>query len=358
MKILYRDLKRGVVKLQAESVDDLWLLSMLIEPGDYVRARTVREVKYGSRGSGRSSRIPMVLTIRVERVEFQPFTTRLRVRGVVVEGPERFGVKGKHHTISVDVGSELEILKPSGWPRTLLERLESSGLGVSVIVVAVDYDEYAVAVVRSQGVRYVAEGSLHLPGKDDPHWENALHEAAKTIAKLAAEAAEKENAVALVIVGPGGVKNLVAGVLKELGTAKRVIVEQASMGGRAGVEEALRRRILERVAREAAGILAEEVLEEFEKLLAKDPEMIAYGWDRVWEATEAGAVETLAILDTLLFSEDPEERKKVYELLRRADETRARIVFVPSTTPAGEKLRGLGGIVALLRYRLPYTDSQ
>ena len=48
----------------------------------------------------------MILTVRVEAVEFQAFTTRLRIRGIVIEGPEKYGVVGKNHTHSIEPGRE------------------------------------------------------------------------------------------------------------------------------------------------------------------------------------------------------------------------------------------------------------
>ncbi len=358
MKLLYKDLRKGIVKLVPETIDDLWLLSMVIEPGDLVKARTVREVKFGSRGSGRSSRVPMVLTVRVEAVEFQPFTSRLRIRGIVVEGPERFGVKGKRHTLSIGVGLELELTKPSGWSKAVLERIEASRLGVTVVVAAIDYDEYAVAVVRDQGVKYVVEDYLRLPGKDDPGREEALKEAIAVAAKSVVEVALRESADAVIVAGPGDLKNAVAERVRETRPELRVYVDQVSMGGRAGIEEALRRGLVRRIARDTSAVIAEEVVEKFEELVVKDPDMVAYGRDRLLEAAEAGAIEVLAVVDEALYSWDPGQREWVSKLLRAADETRARIVFVPSTVPAGRKISLLGGAIAILRYRLPSSEAQ
>ncbi len=352
MKLLAKDLKRGVVKLVPESTDDLWLLATVLQPGDYVRARTLREVHFGDRGSGRSSRVPMVLTVKVENVEFQPFTTRLRVRGIVVEGPEKYGVLGKHHTISIDVGQEVTIAKPQGWSKAVLQRLEETGRGSSALVVAVDYDEYAVGVVRGQGVKIVASDSIRLPGKDDPSREERLREAITVIAKTAATVAEREKPLVIVIAGPGKLKERVAEKLRELLPGARIEVDHVSMGGEAGVYEEIRRGVMRQVLKEAASIEAERIIEEFEKRLAKDPRLVAYTLDMVERAVEAGAVEELLLLDELLHSPDPEVRKRVDELLHHADETRARIHFVSLKSPVGFKLKGLGGIVALLRYPL------
>lgn len=353
MKIVYKDLRRGAVKVVPETTDDIWILSTIIQPGDLVRARTVREVHFGERGSGRSSRVPMTLAIRVEKTEFQAFTTRLRIRGLVVEGPEKYGVLGKYHTISIDVGRELEIVKPQGWPHALLAKLESSGPQPAAVIVAVDYDEYAIAVVRGQGVRVLAEGSLHLPGKDDPFREERMKETLAVIAKTAAGIVERERPLLVVVAGPGNLKDMVAGRLRHmLPQEVKLLTDHVSMGGHAGVLEEVRRGVMREALREAAAIRAEKIVEEFEKLLAREPERVAYTLDIVMEASRMGAVEQLLVLDELLHHPDPEVRSRVDELLRLADSTRAEINFVSMEAPVGVKVKSLGGVIAILRYPL------
>jgi len=353
MKVLAKDLKHGVVKLVPESSDDIWLLATIIQPGDLVRAKTLREIHFGDRGSGRSSRVPMTLTVRAESVEFQPFTTRLRVRGVVVEGPEKYGVVGKYHTLSIDVGQEVTIAKPGGWSSSLLRRLEESGPGGKAVVVAVDYDDYAVALVQGQGVRIYASGSLRLPGKDDPSREERLREAVTVIAKAAAELSTREKPLIIVVAGPGSLKEAVAEKIRQLlGPGYRVVTDDVSMGGEAGVYEEVRRGVMRKVLREAAAIEAERIIEEFEKRLVKEPERVAYTIDRVKRAVEAGAAEEILVLDELLHHPDPAIRRQVDEVLRLADASRARIHFVSMEAPVGLKLKALGGIIALLRYPL------
>ena len=352
MRIVFKDLKHGVVKLVPESTDDLWLLATVLQPGDLVRARTFREVHFGERGSGRSSRVPMTLTVRVEDVEFQPFTTRLRVRGIVVEGPEKYGVQGKYHTLSIDVGQEVVVVKPGGWPVGLLRRLESSGAGAAALVVALDYDEYAVGLVRGQGVKILASDNLRLPGKDDPSREDRLREALAVIAKTVKGIAEREKPLLVVVGGPGTLKDELAERLRQLIPGTRIVVDSLSVGGEAGVYEAVRRGALRQALREAAVVEAERIVEEFEKRLAKEPGRVAYTLDIVMKAAEAGAIEELLVLDEMLRHPDPNVRTRVDELLRMADATRARIHFVSLESPVGMKLKALGGVVALLRYPL------
>ncbi|ABM80743.1 mRNA surveillance protein pelota [Hyperthermus butylicus] len=357
MKILAVDTKRGLVRVVPETTDDIWLLSTVIQPGDLVRAKTLREIHFGDRGSGRSSRIPMVLTVRVEAVEFQAFTTRLRIRGIVIEGPEKYGVVGKYHTLSIEPGRELDIVKPSGWPQVLIEKLKRGSYNVAAVVVAVDYDDYAVAVVRGQGVKILASGGLHLPGKDDPTREDKLREAVTVIAKTTADVARRENALLVVAAGPGTVKNLVAEKLRGLVQGVKILVDNVSMGGEAGVFEEVRRGIMRQALQDAAVVEAERILEEFERRLAKEPGRIAYTLEQVYRAAEMGAVEELLILDETLHHPDPEVRARVDELLRLADATRAKIHFVSVESPVGYKVKALGGVIALLRYAINFAGE-
>ena len=354
--MLYKDLKHNTIKLQPETTDDLWLLSMIIAPGDYVRAKTIREIHFGERGSGRSSRVPMVLAIRVEHIEFQPFSTRLRVRGIVVEGPEKYGVKGKRHTISINLGTPVEIIKPSSWPRAILEKIESSIANPPLLILSIDYDEYAIALVQGQGVKILVEENLGLPGKDDPRREELLRSIINSIKKTLNRLIEAEKPTVLIVAGPGFLKNTIANELKEKVKIK-IFIENTSIGGIAGVHEAIRRGVIIKVLRETAISAAENFIERFEKLLIKEPERVAYGLQRILEAARSGAIEELVIVDEKLHEYNENERMVIEDILRLADSTRAKLVFVPKDSPAGHKIRGLGGLAAILRYPIPYEEG-
>src|SRR5438132_262529 len=102
MRVLHRDPKTGEIKIRVENPDDLWHLHNLLLPGDLVRASTTRreEVKSDKVRPERGEKVRVTLTIRVEGVEFQAFSDRLRITGVIVEGPQDLG---RHHTLNVGV---------------------------------------------------------------------------------------------------------------------------------------------------------------------------------------------------------------------------------------------------------------
>ncbi|MET1101221.1 MAG: mRNA surveillance protein pelota [Pyrodictiaceae archaeon] len=349
MKILAKDLRHGALKLVPETSDDLWALYLAISEGDLVRARTFREIKFGERGSGHSSRVPMVLTIKVTSLEFQAFTDRLRIRGVIVEGPERFGLKGKYHTLNISVGSELEIIKPRGWPQHLLERLERQVSRVRLLLVAIDYDEYAIGVLTPQGLKILHEEPTRLPAKDDPRRVEEEKGLMTRLAKELEEHINKFNPLAVIIAGPGFLKNRLADLLREK-LAIRLVVDNVSSGGIAGLNELIKRDSVKQVARELVVIEAEKFFEEFDKRIGSDEMLVVYGLKDVARAALQGALEKVIVLDELVHSYDEDERRLVEEVLRRAESQHADIIFINTESPQGQRLKLLGGIAALLRF--------
>ena len=73
---------------------------------------------------------------------------------------------------------------------------------------------------------------------------------------------------------------------------------------------------------------------------------VAYGINEVREAIGYGAVEQVLIADNLL------RDAQVIHLIEDAEAMRATIVVLSSEFEPGERLVALGGIAALLRYRL------
>jgi len=349
LKILEEDLRSGVVKVVIEDQDDLWILFMVLRKGDIVYARTTREVKPGEGGSSR--RIPMTLGLRVEAVEFQEFTEKLRIRGVVVEGPEEFGIKGHYHTFTVGVGDQLTIIRDS-WSKHSLDLLRKGVKRRRVLLVTVDYDEACIAVLTEQGVRYVGEIQSNLPGKMyRVEHDRVIQEYIDNIASTMRSIVGREDLDAVVVAGPGDFKNRVAEIARDA-TGKPVYTDSTSTGGCSGVSELLRRDTVRRVTGDLSIVRAREVLEEFKRLLVKDPSMVAYGLDDVYEAVSYGAVATLVVVHDMLHEADDEKRGRVYEALEKAYEAGGEVVIVPGRSDVGVEIQGLGGVIAILRYRL------
>lgn len=117
MRILEFNEKQDSLTIHVENEDDLWLLYTMLKKDDEVVAKTLRDVSIGDN----SRRVPMIIRLKVERKEFQEFTTRLRIHGIVLDAPERYSVKGSHHTINLDIGDDITIIRK--WEKYDLDKI-------------------------------------------------------------------------------------------------------------------------------------------------------------------------------------------------------------------------------------------
>ena len=80
MKVIFQDIKKGEIKIQVTSLEDLWYLSNIIDSGDEVSGRTFRKIKIGD-DSDKNVKVvkkPVSLSIIVEKVEFHKYNHSLR----------------------------------------------------------------------------------------------------------------------------------------------------------------------------------------------------------------------------------------------------------------------------------------
>jgi len=351
LRVRILDRRGWRIEVRPESEEDLWVLRNTLRPGDLVTGRTLRDVAV--KGSEEKRRKPVIVTLELKAAEFQPFTGRLRLYGVIVEGPEEYGLRGKHHAMTIEPGQVVVIERRGGWSGSSLRRLESSGPRGRAVLAAVDYEEYAIALLAVHGYRLVAEGYSNIPGKDDPTRDQAVRGYIEKIARLVVETASREGARVAVIAGPGPLKEDVAAKVKELAGSLSVYVDTVSMGGRAGIGEIVRRPVVREALKEYSIIRGEEVLEEIMRAAARSPDRVVFGAEKVLAASRLGAVEALIVVDELLYTIDDEVREAVDEALENTERTRGEIVIVPADSPIGDKLKPLGGVAALLRFPLP-----
>ena len=87
------------------------------------------------------------------------------------------------------------------------------------------------------------------------------------------------------------------------------------------------------------------MVEELFREIAKNGNY-AYGYEEVENALLAGAVKALLVTDKLV------REKKADEPLKIAAEKKSEIVIINLTNDSGKRLDALGGIAAVLRFRL------
>jgi protein pelota len=348
MRILHQDRFKGEIKLMVEVSDDLWHLYNIVRPGDLVFASTYRrdEAKSDKIRAERTEKKRMTLGIRVEKMEFHEYDGRLRILGVIEDGPQDIG---SYHTLSMEEGEWITVVKVH-WTDADLDRVRRSvedAKKPNIVFVSLENDEATIAVLRQYGLKNLATINGPTGGKMYEQKDTGDGYYDEIIAKVK-QAMSPD--VPLVILGPGFAKEtlLALGKQKEPELFRQVFVYHTGQAGMQGIHELMKRGIGgevlkgSRVAEEMN--LVEKVLEE----VAKDGP-VAYGPKQVADAVSAGAVEVLLIIDTLIREKDMER------IMKGTEQARGTVVVVSEHHEGGKKLEALGGLAALLRYKMSET---
>ena len=356
MQIIHQDVKEGKVKIKAETLDDLWHLYHIIDPGDVVYAKTLRKQSQRS-DSLRAEKvevIPVFLGVKAEKINFHKFANQVRVTGPIVYASRDDVPLGKYHTIAIEEGTVVTIEKPR-WKEHHIERLKEAveaSKRARVMIVVIDDGEADMALVREYGVDILNSIRHNLGGKRyntdrESEEKRFFHDVAKTMEEIM----HREKVEKAIVAGPGFVKEDFHRFLRENypELAKRVVVEDTSVTGRTGIYEVIKRGTVERVYHENRVAKEIQLVEKILENIARNKGLAAYGLREVEEAVNYGAVETLLVLDELLKGE---HREKIEELMDAVRYSRGEVVVVSSEHEGGEKLKALGGLAALLRFRV------
>lgn len=345
MKIIHQDKREGKIKIRIDNLDDLWHLKNVLNPGDVVSAITFRreETKRDKIRSERGEKKKMRLDIEVEKVEFHEFTDRLRVLGVIIEGPQDHG---SYHTLNLTDGDELTIIKE--WKDHELDRLQEAverSEEPLITFVALEEDEATIAIMRQYGVKEMATLKPNRGGKmydsEDMTREDFFEMIVEKLETII------DPGEPLVMLGPGFTKEDFFEYCKRHHSdlVEHAEVVPAGEGGLTGVHEVLKKgRERETLDGQRMSYETEKVEELLREI--KSEGAYSYGPEKVEKAVKIGAVDTLLILDTKVREEEGEK------LMQKTEELGGEVIVISSTHEGGEKLEALGGVGAILRYKI------
>jgi protein pelota len=341
MKIVHIDRKTGEIKIQVDTMDDLWHLEKVVNPGDETEAKTWRTYKVGTK----EEKKPVTIRVKVERVEFAKAANRLRLLGTIVSGhPEEYVQLGKHHTIEVEPNSRVKIIKK--WKKYEIDRLrqaEKETKKPRINIIVLDEEKALLAIVKPYGIDY----KIEIENKARKRSEDFEKREREYFGNIMAEIERRPEK--FIVAGPGFTKDNLKKFVKQrkpelLG---RIIFESCSYAERSGVQELLKKGIVEKVAGEARYEREEKLMEKLMEEIHKDSGRAVYGTEEVKKAIGLGAVDKLFVLDEFLRTSE-----KVEGMIDAAEKAGAEIVIFSSEGDAGLKLKGFGKIAGLLRWRI------
>ncbi len=349
MQILKLDLRNDTVKLRVDDLDDLWVIYNTVQKGDLVLARTFRREKLDLQDSRpeRGDKRPVRLGVRVEKVEFHRYVNALRLTGPIERGTDI----GSYHTIHLEPGSTFSLVRE--WSQAEIAHIREAvkeGRRPLILVVALEEGDATLAVIRQRGVDFIAELTFNIPGKRERGAKEPARKAFySAVVESIRESASARNITQVLVVGPdltrASFKAHVDDHMNKAGIS--IHYDTCHSPGRTGVYEAIRRGAVDRIMSESRVSREIGAVEDFLKRLARDMPA-AYGRTEVSRAVAAGAVGLLLITDEFFRS----SRKEADGLISEAEKRSGKHLLVSTDHEGGKKLESLGGLGAILRYRI------
>ncbi len=344
MKILSEDPSRSSVKLLVMAEDDLWTLKNVVRPGDRVVSVVFRRVEKGEDAvrSKETSRKPVVVTVRVEAVEFREYADSLRISGIIEGGGE--DVKGEHQSINISVKSEIEIMKER-WTKEEMDLVKesiNSEARDTTIFVTLDDESAEIFEMRSYGL--MQSGTIR-SGKSGKAYETGYRETDFFSEITDALRGKGNRNLIVVLLGPGFTREHFLTFAKEKLPAYTIFSFATSRSDRGAVYEFMESERSEGLLKEARLRKEQSYVDEFIRTLGKQG-AVAYGEKEVMDAALAGAVSRLLVTEGV-FGTD--QSRKIMENVRNSG---GEIHILSSHDEPGLMVERFGGYCALLRYKL------
>lgn len=376
MKILKKQISAkdgsGLVVLRPETSEDLWHVYNLLQKGDLVRTTTIRKVvKESSTGSTSSQKKRLNLTIKVERVAFDPQSLELRLSGQTTSESELVRM-GAYHTLNLELAQNFSLEKEC-WDQIFLDRIDEACSPERQA-------EVAAVVMQGTGLAHVClvTGSLTITkariDTNIPKKRSGSSGHSKATEKFFSGVYQGllklpwAQLKCCLLASPGFVKDeFHKYVLGEcVRRDDRVLIEnkqkfilcKASSGHRHALEDVFADPVVmskmedTKVAREVT------VLRQFMRMMDTDPDRAFYGYGHVSKAQESLAVASLLVLDQLFRADDVQVRRKYVDLVEQVRESGGNVYIFSSMHVSGQQLKQVSGIAAILRYPMPDVEEE
>jgi protein pelota len=306
----------------------------------------------GTREGGRArsaERKPMWVLLDAMETAFQPFTDNLRVHGTIKEAKIDIG---SHHTHVIGVGDEIEVSREGGLPAADLSLLKESlaaGRRAKAGLLVIESDEVSVFEIAAHGIRDVSQFTMRGGGKrqgDSTSVRRGFFERVAKETRLVFP-----DTMPLVLCGPGMSRESFEAQLRTLGAQNSIINTATSIGGRSAANEVLAEGLADALLGEHALVQQIRAIEEGLKRISTEG-AVTYGMDSVADAAQQGAVETLVIVASMLRSGDDSSRVRWEAITSQVEVSRGSVIQSSIDHDAGQQLVGLGGAIALLRWKV------
>ena len=349
MNLLHSDFKKGIVKLRVTDSDDVWYLTHLIDPGDLLTGKTTRKMKLGEGENAKTIKKTFTVTIEAETIQLDETGTCVRVNGKIKESPDEIP-QGVYQAVELQEGEEF-ILQKVKWLSYQKQKLqEATEKKYSYLMCLFDREEALFALTKKKGFQILVE--LH----GEAQKKRTTIEIKKDFYEEIIKALETYNArytpEAIILSSPAFYKEDLLKKITAPEVKKKIVLVTCSDISERSLDEVIKSKELEKTMQSSRTrqeqVLVDDVLQEISK-----NNLAVYGWKETKTAAEAGAIRILIVTDALIHKKKlAGDYSELDSIMKHIDDLQGEIHILSSEQETGKRIDGLGGIAALLRYKM------
>jgi protein pelota len=347
MHIVKKDFRKGIVKIRIDDPDDFWYLNTIIETGDLVKGKTTRKIRIGDGDNAKVAKKTLTLQIEAETVEYT--STSLRVNGKIKDGPEDIP-RDSYHAISLEIKEEYTIHKKNWFSYHKQKLEEATSKKYNYLLCLLDREEAIFAITKKYGYKVLTKLKGTVPKKSREI--AGTKDFQKEIISQIEEYNNRFTPDAIIIASPAFYKDEISKRITNKEIKKKIVLAISSSVTESALDEVIKRPELASILKDSRARQEQMLVEELLSAIKKG-NLATYGFEHVTEAVKAGAVSTLLFTDKFIQKrKESDEFVDVEELLKKIDSLQGNIHIISSEHEGGKKLDGLGGIAALLRFKI------
>lgn len=333
-----------------EEPDDLITLRRIIKKGDRIVGDTTRVIKLEKDYSrpDKGERIRIRIALDVEKISLDNVLDRLRIHGTIVESNNESVPKGSHHSFMITMNESFKLIKNQ---LTVIEKklLQSNNQNFGFLLVALDTSVCGIGRLKGTHLQIMPNIYSGSSGKQyrvdfkiEPFFENIQNAIVSVINK----------GESILIFGPGETRKRFSNFLQKtsIGNEYKIqVIDGIDSGGEDGLYTFTKSQSMKDIMSDSKLAKVLSIIDEIMIRANKKSRKFTMGFEETFKANQFGAIESLVFSEKIIQTEDEE---KIITLLNDVESKGARVYGVDSTTDAGLRVSGLGGIVSLLRFAL------
>ncbi len=339
MKVLKKDIRKGIIKLKVENKDDLWFAHRLIKQKDSVISTTTRKIKIGE------DNIRKKITVKIEVDKNKLENGVLKLSGRIQECNDEDIPLGNYQSIIIQEGGYLTIEKKEVLKRELDEIKEATSPQYTILICAFDREEAIFYKLTKRGYEIISKmkGNARKKDYDNQTSKNFFKDIWENIRKYN----EEIKPDSIIIASPGFWREYLLKEIKDDDMKKKVISATCNSISETSIHEIMKRPETETALKNTRAKKEEEEINNLLTQISKN-EKVAYGIKEVEKALEYGAVRKI-LVSSKFTEENPEKTNEITEKTEKQD---GRVMIISSEFEPGKQLDGLGGVGALLRFNI------